>query len=354
MAMRQFLHFSRPVRGIVMFMLLFTLAACGPRNVAEFGEPYAGATRERVYVATELELDNLGSLFGEERPKGLKYLHVDVSVPPTHQPGNIEWPDGEPDASTDFVMVGTKVYEDADHMVSNMRTKKSLQETLVYVHGYNVTFSEAVYRFAQIRSDFGYFGNGVIYSWPSGGDPRGYAYDRDSVLYSRDDFEQVLNELTVRSNGRVVLLAHSMGSQLVMETLRQAALKGNRAMLDRINSVTLMSPDIDPDLFRQQAAAIGTLPDPFIIFVSQQDRALNLSSLLTGFKPRLGIIDGPDQLDGLNVKVIDFTELSDGRGLDHAVAVTSPAAITVLKGMIEQAEAGSPAFREYMVLEQSQ
>ncbi len=339
-------------RLVMIFLVAFVLAACGPRNAAQFGDPSPLASKERIFIATELELDNLGSLFGEERPQGMKYLHLDVSIPPTHMPGNIEWPDGEPDAATDFVMTGSKVYRNAQHMIGDMRAQKPSDETLVYVHGYNVTFSDAAYRFAQVRHDFGLIGNGVLFSWPSGGDARGYAYDRDSVLYSRDDFEQLLNDLTFRSNGRVVLIGHSMGSQLVMETLRQAALKGNRAMLDRVNSVALMSPDIDPDVFRQQAEAIGTLPEPFIIFVSQQDRALRLSSLLTGFKPRLGRIDGPEELEGLGVSVLDFTELADGRGLDHAVPVTSPAAIKVLKGMIEQAEVGNAGFRDYLVLQE--
>ncbi|MEO0773012.1 MAG: alpha/beta fold hydrolase [Pseudomonadota bacterium] len=340
-------------RPILMLVFLF-VTACAPSNVAQFGTGDPRASTERIFVATELELSNLGPIFGEERPEGLNFLSLDVSIPPTHQPGNIEWPDGPPDAATDFVMTDSQVYQNAPQMIAAMRAARPTRETLVYVHGYNVTFSDAVYRFAQIRTDFGFKNNGVVFSWPSAGDLRGYAYDRDSVLYSRDDFEAVLNALTVQSGGTVSILGHSMGSHLVMETLRQAALRGNRGMLDRVSSVVLMSPDIDMDVFRRQALAIGTLPDPFLIFVSQQDRALNLSSLLTGFKPRLGVIDNREALDGLDVQVIDFTALSDGRALDHSVPVTSPVAIRVLRGMIEQSEGGATNFRDYMVLTQPQ
>ena len=335
-------------------LLALLLASCAPKNVAQFGPGSPLAKTERIFVATELELSNLGPMFGEERPDGLKFLSLDVSVPPTHEPGNIEWPDGPPDAATDFVMTDSKVYRNARTMISEMHASGPSRQTLVYVHGYNVTFSDAVYRFAQIRTDFGFVDNGLVFSWPSAGDVRGYAYDRDSVLYSRDDFEAVLTALTVESGGTVSILGHSMGAQLVMETLRQAALRGNRGMLNRVSSVVLMSPDIDPDVFRAQATAIGTLPDPFLIFVSQQDRALNFSSLLTGFKPRLGVIDSHDELTGLDVQVLDFTELSDGRALDHSVPVTSPVAIKVLRGMIEQAEVGGDNFRDFMVLTQPQ
>lgn len=345
-------------RGLKTLLNLFCISAflssCAPHNVAQFGEASPVATKQEIFVATELELDNLGSIFGEKRPSDLKFMRIDVSVPPTHTPGNVEWPDGEPDAATDFVMTDSEVYPSGHSMVGDMFGQTGDRETLVYVHGYNVTFSDALYRFAQIRTDFGLVSHGLVYAWPSAGDVRGYAYDRDSVLYSRRAFEEVLNQLTVRSGGRVHILGHSMGSQLVMETLRQAALRGNRGMLDRVESVTLMSPDIDPDVFREQATAIGKLPDPFLIFVSQEDRALTFSSLLTGFKPRLGVVDGPEEVEGLDVKVLDFTALSDGRALDHSVATTSPVAIQVLTGMIDQSLNGAEDFRDYMLLEQPQ
>jgi len=340
------------LRRLALGVLATALVACSPRQAAQFAAPDPSASIERIFVATELDLDDLGRQFGKERPTGLKYLHLDVSIPPTHSPGKVEWPEGPPDAATDFVMTGSHVYRGAAEMRGAMRRRTPGTETLVFVHGYNNTFSDAVYRFAQMRADFGSTGPGLLYSWPSAGDPRGYAYDRDSVLYSRDDFGEVLGHLTRTGDDRVFLLAHSMGSQLVMETLRQAALRGDRALLNRINGVVLMSPDIDPDVFRAQAEVIGPLPQPFLIFVSQQDRALSLAGLLTGRKPRLGTIDSAEQLEGIDgVRVVDFTALGDGEGLNHATAVTSPAAIEVLKGMISQLTGGSQEFEDYMVLD---
>ncbi|KZY30848.1 hypothetical protein A3731_04910 [Roseovarius sp. HI0049] len=348
---------GRPVvraaaRRLALGLVAAALVACSPRQAAQFAPPDPSASIERIYVATELDLDDLGRQFGQTRPKGLKYLHVDVSIPPTHTPGKVEWPDGPPDAATDFVMTGSQVYRGADEMRGAMRRRTPGTETLVFVHGYNNTFSDAVYRFAQMRADFGTTGPGLLYAWPSAGDPRGYAYDRDSVLYSRDDFGQVLEGLTRDDGERVFLLAHSMGAQLVMETLRQAALRGDRALLNRINGVVLISPDIDPDVFRVQADVIGDLPQPFLIFVSQEDRALSLAGLLTGRKPRLGTIESAEQLEGVKgVKVVDFTALGDDEGLNHATAMTSPAAIDMLKGMRSQLARGGGDFEDFMVLD---
>ncbi|MDF1669147.1 MAG: alpha/beta fold hydrolase [Roseovarius sp.] len=334
--------------------LILVLVACSPRPSAQRATPAPNSTIEPVFVATERKLDRTGPTFGEPRNADLRYFRADISVPASHAPGQIEWPEGPADAATDFVVAETQVYSDQSSFARAAHRSGPGKEVLLFVHGYNNTLSEAMYRLAQIRTDFRTPGAAVLYSWPSAGDPRGYIYDRDSVLYARDDLERLMKSLTANPNDRIVLLAHSMGSQLVMEVMRQAALKGDRRLLSRINSVVLMSPDIDPDVFRTQALAIGDLPQPFLIFVSQQDRALNLAGFITGRKPRLGVIDSPDVVEGLDVKVIDFTALSDGEGLNHAVPATSPAAISVLRGMIGQAQTGQRAFQDYMVLTQQQ
>ena len=330
--------------------LLVVAVACAPRHSARYAAPNPNASIEQIFVATERALDSTGPSFGEPRNEGLRFFRAAVSVPPTHKVGQIEWQDGPPDAATDFVVTGTQVYGTQRSFADAVRSARTEGETLVFVHGYNNTLSEAMYRLAQIKTDFAPPMPAVLYSWPSAGDPRGYIYDRDSVLFARDDLEVVLKDLTRAPGDKVSLLAHSMGSHLVMEVMRQAALKGDRQFLSRISAVILMSPDIDPDLFRRQAEAIGTLPQPFLIFTSQEDRALTLASFISGRKPRLGVIDGPEAVEGLDVQVIDFTALGDGEGLNHAVATSSPAAISVLRGMIGQAQSGQGAFQDYLVL----
>ena len=331
-------------------LCLAILTACTPHQAAQYGPTVPEASIQTVFVATQKALDRTGRTFGARRTGEMRYFRADISIPPTHQPGRIEWPEGPPDAATDFVVAGTDVFASDDMFLRAVKARRTGRETHVFVHGFNVTLSDGLFRLAQIREDFGVTGASVLFSWASAGDPRGYIYDRDSALYARDDLEALLHDLADGPNDRVTLLAHSMGAHIVMEVMRQAALRGDQRLLERINAVVLMSPDIDPDVFRRQAEAIENLPDPFLIFVSQQDRALSLASFITGRKPRLGKIDSPEAVAGLPVRVIDFTALSDGEGLDHAVALTSPTAISVLNGMIAQAAAGQPAFEDYMVL----
>ncbi|GAB4305238.1 MAG: alpha/beta hydrolase [Roseovarius sp.] len=340
-----------PVPAMMLVLALALAAGCAPRPAFRFAPADPAARIERVFVATGRDLGDLGPSFGAARAERLRFVHMDVSIPPGHRLGEIEWPRGAPDPGRDFVVTQSHVYRDAAQMIEAMHRQLPGRETLVFVHGYNNTFSDAVYRFAQIRADFGVTGPGVVFSWPSAGDPRGYVYDRDSVLYARDDFERLLTALTARPGQRVLLLAHSMGGQLVMETLRQAALSGNRRLLARLSGVVLMSPDIDPDLFRRQAAAIGPLPQPFIVFVSHADRVLSVAGLLNGRKPRLGGIERPEQLAGVEgVRVIDVTALGGQERLGHSVPLTSPAAIRLLRRMNEELRRGTATIGNFVVL----
>ena len=342
------------MRILSLLLCVVLIAGCAPRNAAKTAEPVAQAEIVPIWVATQRALDNAGPAFGVRRTGRMAYMRADVSIPPTHRPGNIEWPGPyqTPNAAEHFVLTGSEVLPDAATLRRDLPHKRSVRETVVFVHGYNVTLSDGLYRLAQMAHDFETPNPPVLFSWQSAGDARGYVYDRDSVLYARDDLETFLQDMTPTSNDRVTLVAHSMGSQLVMETLRQMALKGNRTTLSRLSAVILMSPDIDTDLFLRQARAIGDLPQPFLIFVSSNDRILGLSSLLTGRKQRLGVLSDPGEVEGLEVSILDFSAFSGDAGTSHDVAATSPAAISLLEGILAQARSGEGAFENYMVLTQ--
>lgn len=333
----------------VLFIAL--LAACAPRPAAMRAPADPAATVQPIFVATGRRLDQTGRIFGLERQDGLNYFRADISVPPTHRTGRIEWPEGPPDAATDFVVTRTEVFGGPGQMISAMRRAQPGRQTLLYVHGYNNTLSEAMYRLAQIRTDFDIDMPPLLFSWPSAGDPRGYVYDRDSVLFARDDLAALLGRLTAGPDDRVFILAHSMGSQLTMEALRQIALGGDRKVLERISGVVLMSPDIDPDLFERQAETIGRLPQPFLIFITRVDRALSLSAFISGRKPRLGVIDAADKVNRPDVQVIDFSALADGEAYNHYVPVTSPAAIEMLNAIIAHAGREGTGFLQGLSLQ---
>jgi esterase/lipase superfamily enzyme len=127
----------------------------------------------------------------------------------------------------------------------------------------------------------------VTFSWPSIQRTVGYVRDKDSVLIARDHLEELVAELT-RQGETVFIFGHSMGTQLVVETLRQLSISGRQDVLSRIGGVILISPDIDLDLFEAQYARIDPRPHPFVVMMSEQDYALRASAVLTAQPARLG------------------------------------------------------------------
>ena len=97
---------------------------------------------------------------------------------------------------------------------------------LIFVHGYNNRFGDAVFRFAQLVHNSDADVTPILFTWPSRGSLLAYGYDRESAALSRDAFEQLLDML-IRDPavGKVDILAHSMGNYLTLETLRQMAIR---------------------------------------------------------------------------------------------------------------------------------
>lgn len=245
----------------------------------------------------------------------------------------------EVDPTTDFAVTGLEKFETSRSFIRAIRAERG-NDVTVFVHGYNNTPSEALYRFAQIGHDFELSMPRVLFSWPSAGKATGYVYDRDSVLFSRDPLADLLTRITRDTDKEITLMAHSMGAHLTMEVMRQLALTGRRDVIDNLRVVALLAPDIDPDVFRAQTRVVGKLPDPFVIMTSQDDRALKLSAFLNIGRQKVGDLSRATDVAGLNITLFDFTTLADGSNLDHLVPMTSPVAITVLRELIRSDRRG--------------
>ena len=341
---------------LASLLILVWLSACTRPMVTEFSDPVAGLDVQRLFVATQRSPGQSGPIFGEDRSPKMNYRRLSISIPPGHKPGQIERGDGVADPMREFAPIGLDEFNGFGDLMSALKRERAGDGgVLIYIHGYNNTLEDAAYRLAQIRQDFDLSEPAILFAWPSAGDPRGYIYDRDSVLFARDGFEQLIRDLRASGQKNIFIMAHSMGGYLTMEALRQMALKGDRHLMDAISAVVLMSPDVDPDVFRQQAQAIGKLPQPFLIMTSRKDRVLTLAELLTGRKPRLGRIEDKQAVEGLDVTVVDLTSFDDGSAGGHLVAVSSDAAIRLLKGLDAQIRGGgSGGLSDFVLLGKEQ
>jgi|TARA_R110002012_G_C11640337_1_gene610575 esterase/lipase superfamily enzyme len=335
----RFLKNSLPDRRrFLAFASAAMAAGCTPRgsfSVAPLSDGTEGM--QHILVATSRVADPAPIAYGKGRAETLEFAQLTISIPPTHKIGTIEWPPArEVDPARHFALAGAKTLPSTKSLLKAALSgaAESGEEAVLFVHGYNNNFSEAIYRHAQIAWDYEMRGPQIHFAWPSAADPLEYTYDRDSVLIARDALAQLLLDLLKEEQLRVSVVGHSMGCLLIMEALRQIALTGDREALNALNSITLISPDIDMDLFRSQATALGRLPQPFIVAVARNDRLLWLSSGLSGGADRLGSLDDRDQLEALGVSTIDMTGLGNG-GANHFLPGTSASAIALIKGLRE-------------------
>lgn len=333
-----------PRRALLTGLAALALAACAPRGeLAIVPEALPGAVVQPIHVATTRAPEPAGPGFSNERGAGLSFAMAEIAVPPRHRPGRVRRPhDGIADPEVHFTARSLERLSDPGAFTAGIDRALSAnghREAVVYVHGFNVRFAEGLYRLAQMTHDLRIPGQQVAFSWSSAGHPLGYVHDRDSVHIDRDALETVLASVARSRADTVIIIAHSMGAFLTMEALRQLAIRGDRATLSRIGGVVLISPDIDVAVFRRQVAAIGALPQPFVIFASDRDQALHLSARITGERMRLGSMPDAGPVADLPVIVIDTTAFADGRELNHSVPTSSPALVSILARLDEYIEA---------------
>ncbi len=292
-------------------------------------------------VATTRQRSNTpGQMFTGERGRAIDFANIVVSVPPDAQrkKGDVQWPKKLPgNPATDFVTVKA---EDMDLAQArawfNRKIKASpRRQALVFIHGFNNRFEDAVYRFAQIVHDSDASVVPILFTWPSRGSVLAYGYDRESTNYSRDALELLLKSLADDPNvEEVSILAHSMGNWVALEALRQMAIRDKR-IAPKIKNVMLAAPDVDVDVFRRQMVDIGPKGPNFTLFVSQDDRALKFSRRVWGNVERLGQIDVArepfaSEMAADRITVIDLTRLHTDDKLNHAKFAASPEVVQLI------------------------
>ncbi|MCA8954123.1 MAG: alpha/beta fold hydrolase [Planctomycetes bacterium] len=180
------------------------------------------------------------------------------------------------------------------------------RDTIVFIHGYNVSFKEAMQSAATIAQNFAHLngGNGVnvlTFSWPSDGSMlpfRAYKSDRHDALASgpalargflklRDFFHSLETEEACEQ--RVHLIAHSMGNYVLRHGLQE--LRKQSATLPRMfDQIFLMAADEDDDAFEHEhkLKLLPRLARNVNVYFNRGDTAMAISDTTKGNPDRLG------------------------------------------------------------------
>lgn len=320
------------------------LAGCASINGFLEPIPYGapGTTHVEMVVATTRErAPSAAVLFSGERAAAPAFADIVVSIPPdaNRQIGEVQWPKQLPgNPAVDFVTLEAAIIDrnKAIATFSRLLRQSHKHEALVFVHGFNQRFDDAVYRFAQILHDSGAEADvaPVLFTWPSRGNVFAYGYDRDSANYSRDALESLLRYLAQDPQvQKISVLAHSMGNWVTLEALRQMAIRDKRVAA-KIKLVLLAAPDVDVDVAREQIAALGPDRPHIVLFVSEDDRALAASKQVWG-APRLGAVNPnvepyKSMLDQEKITVLNLTSLPSHDEFNHGKFAQDPKVVELI------------------------
>lgn len=192
-------------------------------------------------------------------------------------------------------------------------------DTLVFVHGFNVSFTGALRAGALLAQSLTVAGhplNVVVFSWPSDGVAvpwMSYYSDREDARASGPaiaraflkfrDFVLALDAQDYCQR-RVHLLAHSMGAYVVRHALQALLHKDGDSLTRLFDQVMLAAPDEDDDAFERddKLRLLPRIGRQVTVYFNPNDKGLTISDRTKANPDRLGS-DGPRLVDLLPKKV---------------------------------------------------
>jgi len=226
-------------------------------------------------------------------------------------------------------------------------------DTMVFIHGYNVSFEAALVTGAQIQTKYkGTKGlNVVVFSWPSDGSMLpilAYKSDRSDARASAPGFARALMKLEefldkVRRGGeckaQINLMCHSMGNYVLRNGIQDVR---KREALPRLfDHIFLMAADEDHDAFEltHKLAPLPEMGGVVHLYFNSGDTALVISDKTKANPARLGSRGPrcPLNVPG-NVNLIDASEVVGGL-VEHSYFVQD----SVVKRDVKAVLAGQAA-----------
>jgi esterase/lipase superfamily enzyme len=321
-------------------------AACGAQPRAFSSDP---RLVEFLFATDRVPQNGAQAVsFTGDRQPTLTFGAVSVHVPVTHKIGRIELPSvwkvwgielrHEPlDENKHFVVRQLQIM--SLEAWGNLIRQTQAKSALIFVHGFNTSFEDAVYRNAQIIYDLDYHGLSVLYSWSSRGAAIDYRYDIDSAYSGRDGFIFLLKKLRDDYGiERIDVLAHSMGNLLVLDALKNSAATATPA---RVDQLIMAAPDVPRDSFERQLPDIQKIASGTTLYASGADKALAASKLLAIY-PRAGDVPAEGPIILPNLDTIDVTAIGDEfLGLNHTEFATNRSVMDDLKILLDSQKRAS-------------
>jgi esterase/lipase superfamily enzyme len=282
----------------------------------------------------------------------------DVSLPKTHQKGEVERPSLLRLEFTEnekrHVMLKniselseTEFFEDVRQGIDASRS----QSTFVFIHGYNVQFDDGLMRTAQIAKDLQFEGVPIFYSWPSHAKLALYTFDEAVVSWTVAHLDRFLTDICERTGARQIhVVAHSMGNRAMLGALERIQLRrsSDKQATPLFEQVVMAAPDVDvAELNNRYTESLTKVARHVTLYASADDGALKVSASIHGFV-RAGL-SGPHLKQLKGIEAIDVSPV-DTSLLGHSYYGSSPLLIRDIRTIVQL---GKPAsLREWLTAEE--
>jgi esterase/lipase superfamily enzyme/TRAP-type C4-dicarboxylate transport system substrate-binding protein len=156
------------------------------------------------------------------------------------------------------------------------------KDILIYVHGFNNSFRDALEAGSLLASDINFRGILIVFSWPSDGStvPPRYLRDGTQTELSSDSFVNFISLIrNVDKLNHLHILTHSMGGRLVKYALESAPAQQLSAGGPFLQHLIFAAPDVDSEVFKQAIAGFARSASRVSLYVSSYDQALVCAQL---------------------------------------------------------------------------
>jgi esterase/lipase superfamily enzyme len=253
--------------------------------------------------------------FLSKRGSALSLGWCRVNIPKSHRFGSTgsSWWKRLTSGHDDRIKLeGTKLCNSMTEFETQVRyqidsSPTALRQVLLYIHGYNVSFSQAAVRAAQLGADLR-VPTTAFFSWPSRATLKGYSADEATIEASEPFLIEFLMTLARAAGGEPIhVLAHSMGNRALLRAIDRMLKQGIGGGV-QFGQLLLAAPDVDAAVFTELATACTSVSTRTTLYVCEKDKALEASGWLhnyprAGFCPPRTIIAGLDTVEASNVNL---------------------------------------------------
>jgi esterase/lipase superfamily enzyme len=206
---------------------------------------------------------------------------------------------------------------------------------LVFVHGFNVSFKEAVQRAAQLVRDLNYDGPAFVFSWPSQERLLRYGVDRETADKSAESLAKFLQRVQeITGDAKIHMVAHSMGNRVLLPALASPLAAAVRPKLGEVILAAPAVPMAECALWLDQLNQQGLRH--FTLYASKVDLAMWAALGLTEHTVLAGHVPTGEPFLHAGMDSIDISNAGEAFKMNHDVFASNPMMVEDMRQLLQK------------------